>query len=116
MVDKVRKIPAAFEGTRAIPAQYTTDPDIATPEQIASIGSATEKARKLAKGQRIVAAAIGGKPIATAPVFTNITINKQPSVKGQANRSTAGGVGIGINDPSITTRNRASSRIRPNFE
>jgi hypothetical protein len=60
MADKVRKIPAAFEGTRAIPAQYTTDPDIATPEQIASIGTATDKARKLAKGQRIVAAAAGG--------------------------------------------------------
>ena len=60
MADKVRKIPAAFEGTRAIPAQYTTDPDIATPEQIASIGTATEKARKLAKGQRIVAAAAAG--------------------------------------------------------
>jgi hypothetical protein len=116
MADKVRKIPAAFEGTRAIPAQYTTDPDIATPEQIASIGTATEKARKLAKGQRIVAAAAGGKPIATAPVFTDITAKKQASVKGQSNRSVAGGVGIGINDPSITARNRASSRIKPNFE
>lgn len=116
MADKVRKIPGAFQGTRAIPAQYTTDPDIATPEQIASIGSATEKARKLAKGQRIVESAGGGKPIATAPVFNNITINKQGSVKGQANRPVTGGAGIGINDPSITARNRASSRIKPNFE
>ena len=49
MADKVRKIPGAFEGTRAIPAQYTTDPDIATPEQIASIGTATDKARKPAR-------------------------------------------------------------------
>jgi hypothetical protein len=116
MADKVRKIPAAFEGTRAIPAQYTTDPDIATPEQIASIGSATEKARKLAKGQKIVASAAKGKPIATAPVFTNITVNKQGSVKGQPNRPVAGAAGIGINDPSISVRNRASARIKPNFE
>jgi hypothetical protein len=36
---KVRKIPAAFEGTRGIPAQYTTDPDIATPEQIAALSA-----------------------------------------------------------------------------
>jgi hypothetical protein len=116
MADKVRKIPAAFEGTRAIPAQYTTDPDIATPEQIASIGTATEKARKLAKGQRIREAAAKGKPIATAPVFTNITTKRQAGVRGQANQPITGGAGIGINDPSITARNRASSRIKPNFE
>jgi hypothetical protein len=116
MADKVRKIPGAFEGTRAVPAQYTTDPDIATPEQIASIGSATEKARKLAKGQRIREAAAKGKPIATAPVFTNITAKRQAGVRGQANQPITGGAGIGINDPSITARNRASSRIKPNFE
>ena len=116
MADKVRKIPGAFEGTRAVPAQYTTDPDIATPEQIASIGSATEKARKLAKGQRIREAAAKGKPIATAPVFTNITSKRQVGARGQANQPITGGAGIGINDPSITARNRASSRIKPNFE
>lgn len=116
MADKVRKIPTAFEGTRAIPAQYTTDPDIATPEQIASIGAATEKARRLAKGQRVVESAAKGKPIATAPVFTNITARPTRGAKGRANAPLSGAGALGINDPSISIRNRASAKIKPNFE
>lgn len=50
---KVRGIPRAFQGTRAIPGQYTTDPDIATPEQIRSIGTALDKAKKIGQGQRV---------------------------------------------------------------
>jgi hypothetical protein len=113
---KVRKIPAAFQGTRAIPAQYTTDPDIATPEQIASIGTATDKARKLSKGQRVLTPQPQGKPIATSPVGMLVSGGNIVSASPQAQRGAAKGLGIAINDPSISVRNRAASRIKPNFE
>lgn len=116
MAEKVRKIPAAFEGTRAIPAQYTTDPDIATPEQIASIGSATEKARKLTKGQVIVAAQPKGKPVATSPVGTSATRRALRAARSLSNTGVQSGADRNIADPSITTRNRAASKIRPNIE
>ena len=66
---KVRAIPGAFVGARGVPAQYTTDPDIATPEQIAAIGKSLDKARQLKAGKQIVAPADKSKPIATAPNF-----------------------------------------------
>ena len=88
---KVRKIPAAFEGTRAIPAQYTTDPDIATPEQIAAIGSATDKARRLAKGERIVKPMAQGAAIATAPTKINSTVRALLTAEAQAQRAAAKG-------------------------
>lgn len=116
MADKVRKIPAAFEGTRAIPGQYTTDPDIATPEQIASIGKATEKARKIAKGQRVIEAQPQGAPIVTSPTKINIFGGNVRGAKAGANARVQGANGIGINDPSISVRNRTSARIKPNFE
>jgi hypothetical protein len=50
---KVRKIPQAFEGTRGVPGQYTTDPDIATPDQIASIGKALDKAKRIGRGEQV---------------------------------------------------------------
>ncbi len=69
---KVRKIPAAFQGTRAIPAQYTTDTDIATPEQIASLGKALDKAKQIRQGKQILDPVAKGKPIATSPTKRNI--------------------------------------------
>lgn len=116
MADKVRKIPAAFEGTRAIPGQYTTDPDIATPEQIASIGRATDKARKLSKGERIVEAQPKSKPVVTTPGKINYTANPVRSAAGLAQSAQRKGNGIDLADPSITVRNRTSTKIKPNFE
>lgn len=116
MADKVRKIPAAFEGTRAIPGQYTTDPDIATPEQIASIGKATDKARKLSKGQQIVESQSKGKPVVTTPGKINYTANPVQSAAGLAQSAQRKGNGINLADPSITVRNRTSTKIKPNFE
>jgi hypothetical protein len=70
---KVRKIPQAFEGTRGIPGQYTTDPDIATPEQIASIGKALDKAKQIRSGKRVFDPVAKGKPIATSPTRMNVS-------------------------------------------
>jgi hypothetical protein len=86
---KVRKIPAAYEGTRGVPAQYTTDPDVATPEQVAAIGSALDKARKLSRGQRITKSMVGAAPIPTTPVRLNRT-------SGSTLRSPAGAPNLGI--------------------
>jgi hypothetical protein len=86
---KIRKIPAAYEGTRGVPAQYTTDPDVATPEQVAAIGSALDKARKLSRGQRITKSMVGAAPIPTTPVRLNRT-------SGSTLRSPAGAPNIGI--------------------
>ena len=69
---KVRKIPQAFEGTRGIPGQYTTDPDIATPAQIASLGAALDKAKKIRQGKQVLDPVAKGKPIATSPTKLNV--------------------------------------------
>ena len=116
MADKVRKIPAAFEGTRAIPGQYTTDPDIATPEQIASIGKATEKARKISKGQQITELQPQGKPLVTSPQSTISGGGNVRGIRGQQQTGLRSGNGVNMADPSISVRNRTSSKIKPNFE
>lgn len=68
---KVRKVPQAFEGTRGIPGQYTTDPEVAKPEQIAAIGSALDKANRLKKGATIVTSMKRVSPIPTQPTTVN---------------------------------------------
>jgi len=68
---KVRKVPQAFEGTRGIPGQYTTDPEVAKPEQIAAIGSALDKANRLKKGATIVTPMKRVSPIPTQPTTVN---------------------------------------------
>lgn len=70
---KVRKIPAAYEGTRGVPAQYTTDPNVATPEQIAAIGKAIDKAKRLQRGAQIADPLARTAPIANAPTRTNVS-------------------------------------------
>ena len=88
---KVRKIPAAFEGTRGIPAQYTTDPDIATPEQIASIGKALDKAKQIRQGKRVLTPVAKGRPIATAPTKMNVSGGEiQSAPAGTPNLSISG--------------------------
>ena len=68
---KVRKVPQAFEGTRGVPGQYTTDPEVAKPEQIAAIGSALDKANRLKKGATIVTPMKRVSPIPTQPTTVN---------------------------------------------
>lgn len=68
---KVRKIPAVFQDTRGVPGQYTTDPEVAKPEQIAAIGKAIDKARRLQKGAVIRDRMDRVAPLATAPTKIN---------------------------------------------
>ncbi len=51
---KVRGVPRSFIDGKGVPGQYTTDPDVATPEQIKAIGDALDKARRRQKGEVIV--------------------------------------------------------------
>jgi len=68
---KVRKIPAVFQDTRGVPGQYTTDPEVAKPEQIAAIGEAIDKARRLQKGAVISDRVARTAPLATSPTKVN---------------------------------------------
>jgi hypothetical protein len=68
---KVRKIPAVFQDTRGVPGQYTTDPEVAKPEQIAAIGKAIDKARRLQKGAVIRDRVDRVAPLATSPTKIN---------------------------------------------
>ena len=68
---KVRKIPAVFQDTRGVPGQYTTDPEVAKPEQIAAIGQAIDKARRLQKGAVISDRVARTAPLATSPTKVN---------------------------------------------
>jgi len=68
---KVRKIPAAFQGTRGVPAQYTTDPNVATPEQIEAIGKSLAKAARLKAGAKISDPLPRVAPLATEPTRVN---------------------------------------------
>ena len=97
---KVRKIPAAFEGTRGVPAQYTTDPDVATPEQIASIGKALDKAAKIRRGQQVLTPVEKGKPIATSPTKRNVfggEVETAPNGTPNAGISARGGINFKAN-------------------
>ncbi len=94
---KVRGVPRAFQGTRAIPGQYTTDPDVATPAQIKSIGKAVDKARRLSKGEVIQEPMGGGNPLVTQATPATIT-------RGAASRSvTKAASGIRATGPAIAT-------------
>ena len=111
---KVRGVPRAFQGTRAIPGQYTTDPDIATPAQIKSIGKAVNKARRLSTGEIIREPLGGGNPLVTqatpATVTAGSTSRSVPKAKDGiratgpavatspvALNASAGGIGVPIN-------------------
>jgi hypothetical protein len=79
---KVRGVPRAFQGTRAIPGQYTTDPDIATPEQIRSIGASVDKAKRIGRGERVETPMPQGKPIVSslkAPATSSYSGNSPSS-------------------------------------
>jgi len=128
---KVRKIPAAFEGTRGVPAQYTTDPDVATPEQIASIGKALDKAARIRRGEQVLTPVAKGKPIATSPTKRNVfggeidtaprvtpneatsaraNINFKANIAADRSKRAPGAFGAGLRGSQGTLR------IQPNIE
>ena len=94
---KVRGVPRAFQGTRAIPGQYTTDPDVATPEQIASIGKAVDKAKRIGRGERVYEPLGGGAPLKTS--------TSPAGVSGASSRRAPAGAtsGIAATGPAIAT-------------
>lgn len=63
---KIRRIPRAFQDTKGIPGQYTTDPAVAPPAQIEAIGKAYDKAKRISKGQQLFEPLGGGKPLVTS--------------------------------------------------
>jgi len=94
---KVRGVPRAFQGTRAVPGQYTTDPDVATPAQVQSIGKAVDKARRLSKGEVIREPLGGGNPLVSVATPARVTA-------GSASRSvTKAKSGIRATSPAIAT-------------
>lgn len=94
---KVRGVPRAFQGTRGIPGQYTTDPDVATPAQVKSIGKAVNKARRLSTGEIIREPLGGGNPLVTQATPARVTA-------GAASRSvTKAKSGIRATGPAIAT-------------
>lgn len=60
---KIRRIPRAFQDTKGVPGQYTTDPAVAPPEQIEAIGKAYDKAKRIGKGKQLFTPLSVGKPI-----------------------------------------------------
>ena len=111
---KTRNVPRAFQGTRAIPGQYTTDPDIATPEQISSIGESVDKARQIGRGRQMVSTIAGDPPLVTqldgidtqdvnAPGSVRRSRNRRVRGSGSIKTSTSfrnlvmGNVGVSIN-------------------
>jgi len=114
---KVRKIPAAFEGTRAVPAQYTTDPDVATPEQVAAIGAALDKARRLSRGKKIASPLPRVAPLATSPVRLNSTgtgTNRAPA--GAPNLGIAGGATVANAPVGMNATSKGSTRAPGSFK
>ena len=114
---KVRKIPAAFEGTRAVPAQYTTDPDVATPEQVAAIGAALDKARRLSRGEKIASPLPRVAPLATSPVRLNSTgtgTNRAPA--GAPNLGIAGGATVANSPVGMNATSKGSTRAPGAFK
>ena len=51
---KVRGIPGAYVDGKGVPAQYTTDPDVATTAQIKALGDSLDKANRMRRGEVIV--------------------------------------------------------------
>jgi len=114
---KVRKIPAAFEGTRGVPGQYTTDPDVATPEQIAAIGAALDKARRLSRGEKIASPLPRVAPLATSPVRLNSTgtgTNRAPA--GAPNLGIAGGATVANAPVGMNATSKGSTRAPGAFK
>lgn len=135
---KVRKIQATYIEGRGVPAQYTTDPDVATPEQVKSVGDSIDKARRLSRGERITLplseikrlprpqvsvsrgaqggiagtpnAPLGGGAIATSPIGISISGGEQPLYPVDPNTAlTPGTVPVGERVESGFRRTRRRS-------
>jgi hypothetical protein len=102
---KVRGVPRAFQGKRAIPGQYTTDPDVATPAQIQSIGKAVDKAKRIGRGEQVIDRVGGG-----APLITKAT---PAGVRGDSSRRAPAGANSGF---QATGPDIATSPVKVNYK
>ncbi len=105
MMAKVRGVPRAFQGKRAIPGQYTTDPDVATPAQIQSIGKAVDKAKRIGRGEQVIDRVGGG-----APLITKAT---PAGVRGDSSRRAPAGANSGF---QATGPDIATSPVKVNYK
>ena len=113
---KVRKIPAAFEGTRGVPGQYTTDPEVATPEQIAAIGKALDKAARLQTGAKIAEPLDRVAPLATTPTNTRSAGGGNKSAPtGTANSGLGGFGSIATSPIGLNATSKGSARAPRTF-
>ena len=113
---KVRKIPAAFEGTRGVPGQYTTDPEVATPEQIAAIGKALDKAARLKAGATISDPLDRVAPLATNPTNTRSAGgNNKSAPTGAANAGISGFGSIATSPIGLNATSKGSARAPRTF-
>lgn len=93
---KIRKVPRTYQAqagqpTRAIPAQYTTDPDVATPEQVRALGLAADKGKILREGKLVSTPMVKETPLVNALVGIDTDIGNAPgSVRKQKNKKLRG--------------------------
>lgn len=120
---KIRRIPRAFQGERGIPGQYTTDPDVATSQQVQSISDALDKAKLLGKGERLFSPLSAEAPIVTslgAPATSgrNGTGRVRASRNQRVPRGGAVKTNMKFSDLSVpvlgfTIKNATTTRVNP---
>ena len=64
--DKLKKLSGSFVNGKEVPSMITTDPNVVTPEIIAGIKSAMDRARKEIRGQEQTNVKSTGKPVKTS--------------------------------------------------
>ena len=64
--DKLKKLSGSFVNGKEVPSMITTDPDVVTPEIIAGIKSAMDRARKEIRGAEQTSVKSTGKPVKTS--------------------------------------------------
>lgn len=120
---KIRRIPRAFQGERGIPGQYTTDPDVATTQQVQSISDALDKARMLGKGEQLFSPLSTDAPIVTAlgaPATSGRNGNgrvraarNQRVPRGGAVKTTMKFSDLSVPGLGFTIKNATTTRVNP---
>lgn len=112
---KVRKVPQVFIDAKGVPGQYTTDPDVATPQQIKALGDALDKANKLRKGQVLVdQMPVAGKGLNTQLDFSIKGENRTAAPTGGRNGSVSKGIATSPTVVNISGGGRVKP-IQKNF-
>ena len=123
---KIRRIPRAFQGDRGIPGQYTTDPDVATAQQVNSIANALDKAKRLGKGDQLFTPLSTEAPLVTALEAPSTSrVNGNGSIRAARNqrvpRGSAIKTSVRFSDLTVpvlgtTIKNATTTRIEPDVK